>query len=142
MQVRFSLSSFRLLRFGGHIYRRNMATRTYQQAIECLNSLQSNAAHLEAVRAAGNRKMELAIAEMVAYLEKIGYTVSLRNIHFPLLSHASEQQEDLNQLNVIHVTGTKGKGSTCAFTDSVLRALRPSCKVGRCLDLGSSVYVK
>ncbi|KAI0030714.1 FolC bifunctional protein [Vararia minispora EC-137] len=90
-----------------------MATRTYQHAIECLNSLQSNAAHLEATRAAGNRKLNTAIPEMVAYLEKLGY-----------------KQEDLNRLNVIHVTGTKGKGSTCAFADSVLRHLRPSWKVG------------
>lgn len=29
--------------------------------------------------------------------------------------------EDLNQLNVIHVSGTKGKGSTCAFIESILR---------------------
>ena len=28
---------------------------------------------------------------------------------------------DLNQLNVIHVSGTKGKGSTCAFAESILR---------------------
>lgn len=35
------------------------------------------------------------------------------------------QTSDLNQLNAIHVTGTKGKGSTCAFTDSILRAISP-----------------
>lgn len=29
--------------------------------------------------------------------------------------------EELNQLNVIHVSGTKGKGSTCAFIESILR---------------------
>ncbi|KAI7005390.1 hypothetical protein KC318_g185 [Hortaea werneckii] len=29
--------------------------------------------------------------------------------------------EDINNLNVIHVAGTKGKGSTCAFTESFLR---------------------
>lgn len=39
------------------------------------------------------------------------------------LSRIGYQPEELNQLNVIHVTGTKGKGSTSAFTDSVLRSL-------------------
>ncbi|KZV77182.1 FolC bifunctional protein [Peniophora sp. CONT] len=90
-----------------------MASRSYKEAIDCLNSLQSNAAHIEALRAAGNRNTEIAIAEMVDYLERIGY-----------------KQEDLNRLNVIHVTGTKGKGSTCAFTDSILRHARPNLTTG------------
>jgi folylpolyglutamate synthase len=29
--------------------------------------------------------------------------------------------EKLDELSVIHVSGTKGKGSTCAFCESVLR---------------------
>ncbi len=32
------------------------------------------------------------------------------------------QNEVLNSLNVVHIAGTKGKGSTCAFTESILRA--------------------
>ncbi|KAI3038197.1 hypothetical protein CBS147352_10779 [Aspergillus niger] len=31
-------------------------------------------------------------------------------------------ESDLNNLNIIHVAGTKGKGSTCAFARSLLRA--------------------
>ncbi|XP_067940728.1 folylpolyglutamate synthase, mitochondrial-like isoform X2 [Watersipora subatra] len=31
------------------------------------------------------------------------------------------QDEDLNNLNVVHITGTKGKGSTAALTESILR---------------------
>ncbi|KAF2674770.1 folylpolyglutamate synthase [Microthyrium microscopicum] len=40
---------------------------------------------------------------MKGWLEKIGHSLS-----------------DINKLNVIHVAGTKGKGSTCAFTSSLL----------------------
>lgn len=29
--------------------------------------------------------------------------------------------EELDKLSVIHVTGTKGKGSTCAYCESILR---------------------
>jgi folylpolyglutamate synthase len=40
------------------------------------------------------------------------------------------QQDDLDALNVLHVTGTKGKGSTCAFVDSILRHTKPEWKIG------------
>ncbi|ETW83873.1 hypothetical protein HETIRDRAFT_314661 [Heterobasidion irregulare TC 32-1] len=90
-----------------------MSTRTYQDAIVHLNSLQSNAATLEAVRASGGRLSEFAIPEMVEYLHRIGY-----------------EPEDLNKLNILHITGTKGKGSTCAFTDSILRHVKPEWKIG------------
>ncbi|KZT12772.1 FolC bifunctional protein [Laetiporus sulphureus 93-53] len=90
-----------------------MSTRSYKDAIDHLNSLQSNAAALEAVRASGGRLSELAIPEMVEYLNRIGYSTS-----------------DLNRLNVIHITGTKGKGSTSAFTDSIIRHAMPQWKVG------------
>jgi ribulose kinase len=53
-----------------------MSTRTYQDAVEHLNSLQSNAATLEAVRVSGGRASEFAIPEMIEYLERVGYTVS------------------------------------------------------------------
>jgi UDP-N-acetylmuramyl tripeptide synthase len=37
----------------------------------------------------------------------------------PLL--LSYQPEDLNALNVVHITGTKGKGSTSAFVERICR---------------------
>lgn len=56
---------------------RSMSTRTYQDAVENLNSLQSNAATLEMVRASGGRSSAFAIPEMLEYLEIIGYKVLL-----------------------------------------------------------------
>ncbi|CCM04792.1 uncharacterized protein FIBRA_06985 [Fibroporia radiculosa] len=90
-----------------------MSTRTYRDAIDNLNTLQSNAATLDAARANGGRISKVAIPEMLEYLGRIGYTAS-----------------DLNRLNVVHITGTKGKGSTSAFTDSILRRTMPQWKVG------------
>lgn len=90
-----------------------MSSYTYSEAVEKLNSLQSNAATLEAVRASGGRLSQFAIPEMLEYLGRIGYT-----------------PEKLNDLNVIHITGTKGKGSTSAFTDSIIRHAKPDWKVG------------
>lgn len=37
-----------------------------------------------------------------------------------LLSRVGISMEDVNNLNVIHITGTKGKGSTCAFIENIL----------------------
>lgn len=34
----------------------------------------------------------------------------------------TSQTDDIDRLNIIHVAGTKGKGSTCAFAESFLRA--------------------
>ncbi|KAJ3949574.1 Folylpolyglutamate synthetase [Colletotrichum fioriniae] len=79
------------------------AGRTYNDAVDALNTLQTPFAVIEARRKAGIRPDEASIAEMRAYLARVGYSVS-----------------DLDSLNVIHVAGTKGKGSTCAFTDSIL----------------------
>ncbi|EFY86677.1 Folylpolyglutamate synthase [Metarhizium acridum CQMa 102] len=36
------------------------------------------------------------------------------------------QPADLDRLNIVHVAGTKGKGSTCAFVDSILSQYRRS----------------
>ncbi|PMD32438.1 FolC bifunctional protein [Hyaloscypha variabilis F] len=38
------------------------------------------------------------------------------------LGELGHSPEDINRLNVVHVAGTKGKGSTCAFIESFLRA--------------------
>ncbi|EPX74256.1 folylpolyglutamate synthase [Schizosaccharomyces octosporus yFS286] len=93
------------LKIGGS----NMSTkqRTFEDAIECLNSLQSNAKVLEALRNRGKVPNDDSMTQMKEYLNRIGY-----------------QTSDLNRLNVIHVAGTKGKGSTCAFTSSILSKIQ------------------
>ncbi|XP_070286703.1 folylpolyglutamate synthase, mitochondrial isoform X1 [Myotis yumanensis] len=75
----------------------------YQDAVRTLNSLQTNASYLEeAKRRRGDLQTQLETMKL--YLARSGLQV-----------------EDLDQLNIIHVTGTKGKGSTCAFTERILR---------------------
>ncbi|GMG21500.1 unnamed protein product [Ambrosiozyma monospora] len=84
-----------------------MLRRSYKDAIGLLNSLQSNFATIQAVRQSGKTRNEMLIPEMVEWTRRIGYEPS-----------------DFNKLNVIHVTGTKGKGSTCAFVQSILSQYR------------------
>ncbi|KAI5364195.1 Putative folylpolyglutamate synthetase, mur-like, catalytic domain superfamily [Septoria linicola] len=38
------------------------------------------------------------------------------------LAQLGHSEADINALNIIHIAGTKGKGSTCSFTESFLRA--------------------
>ncbi|XP_069729286.1 folylpolyglutamate synthase, mitochondrial [Phaenicophaeus curvirostris] len=80
-----------------------MITNVYKDAIRTLNTLQTNASYLEQVkRERGDPQAQLEA--MQDFLERSGLKV-----------------EDLDRLNIIHVTGTKGKGSACAFTECILR---------------------
>ncbi|KAI9208294.1 Mur ligase [Polychytrium aggregatum] len=85
---------------------RSMSSRSYADAVNRLNNLQSNAATLEAIRKAGNSLNLRNIPEMTEFLERIGHKVP-----------------ELNKLNVIHIAGTKGKGSTSAFCESIMRGV-------------------
>lgn len=75
----------------------------YQDAVRMLNTLQTNASYLEQVKRQRSDP-QAQLEAMEVYLARSGLQV-----------------EDLNQLNIIHVTGTKGKGSTCAFAERILR---------------------
>lgn len=48
---------------------------TYSEAITALNTLQSNASVIEAIRRSGGKLNDFAIPEMVEYLERIGWKV-------------------------------------------------------------------
>ncbi|KAK9328647.1 Mur ligase [Lipomyces starkeyi] len=91
-----------------HFRRFSTNPRSYGDAIDALNSLQTNFATLEVLRKSERKGNTKAIPEMVEWARRVGYTPS-----------------DLDRLNIIHVTGTKGKGSTCAFTYSILSQYQP-----------------
>ncbi|KAF7654675.1 hypothetical protein LDENG_00066690 [Lucifuga dentata] len=78
-------------------------TRSLQGAVCTLNSLQNNAAVQQRLR--GHKEnLGLQLQAMQGFLQRTAIAVC-----------------DLDKLNIIHVTGTKGKGSTCAFTERILR---------------------
>jgi folylpolyglutamate synthase len=47
----------------------------------------------------------------------------------------------LNKLNIVHVAGTKGKGSTCAYVDSILAHYRKSHDVPQNVGLFTSPHL-
>ncbi|KAI5862985.1 FolC bifunctional protein [Durotheca rogersii] len=98
--------------------------RTYNDAIDALNSLQTPYQIIEARRKAGIRPDATSIAEMRIYLRRIGYTPS-----------------DLDRLNIVHVAGTKGKGSTCAFAASILYQYQKTHGVPRRIGLFTSPHL-
>lgn len=73
----------------------------YTRAIRDLNLLQSNS--------------------RVIALAKYKSPAEILPLFRRQLECAGIKVSDLDQLKIIHVSGTKGKGSTCAFTESILR---------------------
>ncbi|OQO12630.1 hypothetical protein B0A48_02092 [Cryoendolithus antarcticus] len=82
--------------------------RDYNAAVEALNTLQSNFSIVDAIRKSGKGMNTNAIPEMIEWVRRIGYEPS-----------------DFDQLNPIHVAGTKGKGSTSSFISSILAQYLP-----------------
>ncbi|CAM9979491.1 unnamed protein product, partial [Hapterophycus canaliculatus] len=83
--------------------------RTFEQAKATLyGTISAAGAALEKA----SRRRQSTLTSVAAYVDRI--------------------QLDLSGLSVIHVTGTKGKGSTCAMVESVLR--RHGFKTGEILD--------
>jgi folylpolyglutamate synthase len=51
------------------------------------------------------------------------------------------QTGDLNRLNIVHVAGTKGKGTTCAFVNSILQKYHQSHGIPRKIGLYTSPHL-
>ncbi|KAL8727331.1 MAG: hypothetical protein Q9166_006099 [cf. Caloplaca sp. 2 TL-2023] len=83
--------------------------RTYSDAVDALNTLQTNAAAIEAVMKAGKSMNLQSIPEMTEWCRRAGY-----------------EPADFDRLKPIHIAGTKGKGSTSAFVSSILTQYLPS----------------
>ncbi|XP_025113219.1 folylpolyglutamate synthase, mitochondrial-like [Pomacea canaliculata] len=79
-------------------------TSKYEEAIVALNSLQSNAETIRKSLANRNEARKQNIPQMINFLHRVGLSL-----------------DAVDNLSVIHITGTKGKGSTCAFAESILR---------------------
>ncbi|KAI9816056.1 MAG: Folylpolyglutamate synthetase [Pycnora praestabilis] len=77
--------------------------RNYNDAIAALNSLQSNFSVVDAIRKSGRGMNKEAIPEMIEWCRRTQYEPS-----------------NFDRLKLIHIAGTKGKGSTSAFISSIL----------------------
>ncbi|TLD12460.1 uncharacterized protein PgNI_04358 [Pyricularia grisea] len=99
-------------------------SRSYSDAIDLLNTLQTPFKVFQARVAAGVRPDASFMTEMRSCLARIG--------HSP---------RDLDRLNIVHVAGTKGKGTVCAYVDSILNRWRASHGVPSKLGLLTSPHL-
>ncbi|KAL7488935.1 hypothetical protein ACHAW6_014526 [Cyclotella cf. meneghiniana] len=82
-------------------------TEAYDEAVKALLSPLHQATSPDEIRASAARRTN-TLQDMQLYLQRIGLDVN------------SGQAENIPRL-IFHVTGTKGKGSTLAFCESILR---------------------
>lgn len=92
-----------------------------QDAINLLNTLQTPYAELKRQWDNGIKRGATDLQHTKICLWRLGYTVPLTlAFHFLKFNAKSVQEKDLNKLNIIHVAGTKGKGTVCAYIESIL----------------------
>ncbi|PWY88567.1 folylpolyglutamate synthase [Aspergillus sclerotioniger CBS 115572] len=97
---------------------------SHADAIEKLNSTQAGFKVLEERRRTGYKAECSGLEQMPEWLRRLGYNVS-----------------DLNRLNIVHVAGTKGKGTTCAFVSSILLEYQRTVGVPRKIGLYTSPHL-
>lgn len=86
---------------------KTIAPQCYIDAINQLNTLQSNAKALKDSRI----KRDPAETKAVQVDQVLHY-----------LGHLNVTEDDIRKLHFIHISGTKGKGSTSAYCESILRS--------------------
>ncbi|KAI9766140.1 MAG: Folylpolyglutamate synthetase [Geoglossum simile] len=97
---------------------------TYAAAIDKLNSLQSGFAVLKERRRMGLKLDSSAVGEMRQWAHRIGYA-----------------PRDFDRLNIVHVAGTKGKGSACAYANSILTAYHTTVGLPKKIGLYTSPHL-
>ncbi|KAH0559232.1 hypothetical protein GP486_004257 [Trichoglossum hirsutum] len=97
---------------------------TYADAIDKLNLLQSGFAVLEERRKMGLKMDGSAVVEMRQWARRIGYAPT-----------------DFDRLNIVHVAGTKGKGSACAYLNSILTAYHETVGLPKKIGLYTSPHL-
>ncbi|XP_033184820.1 folylpolyglutamate synthase 1 isoform X1 [Bombus vancouverensis nearcticus] len=87
------------------LIKRYVCVASYEAAIQALHGLQSNSNYLKLVTKDNSQANAVRnLPDTKKYLIRSGITL-----------------EKLDTLSVIHIAGTKGKGSTCAYTEAILR---------------------
>ncbi|KMP09095.1 folylpolyglutamate synthase [Coccidioides immitis RMSCC 2394] len=98
--------------------------RNYFDAIRKLNSTQTGFALLRERKRLNHSINASAVDQMRKWVQCLGYSIS-----------------DLDRLNIVHVGGTKGKGTACAYVNSILQKYRQSCGVPRKIGLYTSPHL-
>ncbi|PYH76009.1 FolC protein [Aspergillus uvarum CBS 121591] len=100
------------------------STPNYIEAIRKLNTTQTGFKVLRDRIQSKKLLNESALDQMRNWVQCLGYSIS-----------------DLDRLNVVHVAGTKGKGTTCAYTNSILQQHRLSLGTPQKIGLYTSPHL-